>query len=53
MPSNPVLIDRYTRRPIAPMTVQAADGRPLSLGDLEWVDRSEVEGLDKKAEAAA
>ena len=53
MPGNPVLIDRYSRRPIAPMMVQSADGRPLSLGDLEWVDRSEVEGLEKKAEVAA
>ena len=53
MPSNPVLIDRFTRRPIAPMTVQSVDGRTLSLGDLEWVDRSEIEGLEEKAEAAA
>ena len=53
MPSNPVLVDRYSRRPIAPMTVQSADGRPLTLGELEWVDRSEVEGLEAKEEAAA
>ena len=39
MPSNPVLVDRYTRQPIAPMTVRSADGRPLCLGDMEWVDR--------------
>jgi DNA-binding HxlR family transcriptional regulator len=49
-PSNPVLVDRYTRQPIAPMTVQAADGRPLSLGDMEWVDRAE---LDRETNAAA
>ncbi len=48
-PSNPVLVDRYTRQPIAPMTVQAADGRPLSLGEMEWVDRAE---LDRDAAAA-
>ena len=53
IPGNPVLIDRYSRRPIAPMVVRSADGRPLSLGDLEWVDRSEVEGPKEKAEAAA
>ena len=57
MPSNPVLIDRYSRRPIATMTVQSVDGRPLSLGDLEWVDRSEVSESDLKSpderEAAA
>jgi DNA-binding HxlR family transcriptional regulator len=43
-PSNPVLVDRVTRQPIAPMVVRAADGRPLSLGDLLWLDRSEVIG---------
>ncbi|HEX6376641.1 MAG TPA: helix-turn-helix domain-containing protein [Allosphingosinicella sp.] len=48
-PSNPVLVDRYTRQPIAPMIVQAADGRPLSLGEMEWVDRAE---LDREADAA-
>ncbi|MEA3053638.1 MAG: hypothetical protein QOG72_2541 [Sphingomonadales bacterium] len=47
--SNPVLVDRYTRQPIAPITVQAADGRPLSLGDMEWVDRAD---LDREADAA-
>ena len=53
MPGNPVLIDRYSRRPIAQIMVRAADGRPLTLGELEWVDRSEVEGLEAKEEAAA
>jgi DNA-binding PadR family transcriptional regulator len=48
-PSNPVLVDRYTRQPIAPMTVQAADGRTLSLGEMEWVDRAD---LDKDSAAA-
>jgi DNA-binding HxlR family transcriptional regulator len=48
-PSNPVLVDRYTRQPIAPMTVQSADGRPLSLRDMEWVDRDE---LDREVSAA-
>ncbi|TMJ16077.1 MAG: helix-turn-helix transcriptional regulator [Alphaproteobacteria bacterium] len=42
VPSNAVLVDRYSRRPIAPMTVQAADGRPLSMDELEWIDRKEV-----------
>ncbi|MDQ8758012.1 helix-turn-helix domain-containing protein [Sphingosinicella sp. LHD-64] len=41
-PSNPVLVDRQTRRPIALMTVRAADGRPLALGEMEWLDRSEI-----------
>jgi DNA-binding HxlR family transcriptional regulator len=48
-PSNPVLVDRYTRQPIAPMIVQSVDGRPLSLRDMEWVDRAE---LDKDSAAA-
>ncbi|HEX8224755.1 MAG TPA: helix-turn-helix domain-containing protein [Allosphingosinicella sp.] len=50
MPSNPVLVDRYTRQPIAPMTVQSADGRPLSLRDMEWVDRAD---LDREQVSAA
>ena len=29
MPSNPVLVDRQSRRPVAPMAVRAADGRAL------------------------
>jgi DNA-binding HxlR family transcriptional regulator len=49
MPSNPVLVDRYTRQPIAPMTVQSADGRALSLRDMEWVDRAD---LEREADAA-
>ena len=52
-PSNPVLIDRISRRPIATMVVRSADGRPLSLGDLEWVDRAELEVADAKAESEA
>lgn len=42
-PSNPVLVDRYSRQPIAPITVRSAEGRPLTLGEMEWVDRSEVD----------
>lgn len=42
MPSNPVLVEKENRRPIAPITVQALDGRPLDLLELDWVDRSEV-----------
>jgi len=48
-PSNPVLVDRYTRKPIAPMIVQSADGRELSLRDMEWVDRDD---LDRETHAA-
>jgi DNA-binding HxlR family transcriptional regulator len=42
-PSNPVLVDRNSRLPIAPMEVRATDGRALTLSELDWVDRSEVE----------
>ncbi len=41
-PSNPVLVDRQSRRPVAPMAVQADDGRPLGLSELEWLDRTEL-----------
>lgn len=46
MPSNPVLVDRQSRRPVATVAVRAADGRPLSLSELEWLDRSELDGRD-------
>ncbi len=42
MPSNPVLVDRHSRKPVAPMTVRSADGQPLSMSELEWLDRSEI-----------
>jgi DNA-binding HxlR family transcriptional regulator len=40
VPSDPVLVDRSSRRPIAAMAVRDADGRPLSRDELEWVDRA-------------
>ena len=49
-PSNPVLVDRATRQPIAEMAPRSADGRLLKLGDMEWVDRGE---LDRRADQAA
>ena len=42
-PSNPVLVDRQSRRPIQPIAVRADDGRTLSLSELEWLDRAELE----------
>jgi DNA-binding HxlR family transcriptional regulator len=42
LPSNPVLVDRLNRRPIAPLLVCSEDGRPLTVGDMEWVDRAEI-----------
>ena len=41
-PSNPVLVDTTTRRPIQTMAVRSADGHPLALGEMEWVDRAEI-----------
>jgi DNA-binding HxlR family transcriptional regulator len=43
-PSNPVLVDKATRRQIAPMAVRDADGRPLTRDQLEWIDRSSLDG---------
>jgi DNA-binding HxlR family transcriptional regulator len=54
VPSNPVLVDRLTRRPVAPVAVLSADGRPLRLGELEWLDREAVErGTAPARDAAA
>jgi DNA-binding HxlR family transcriptional regulator len=51
VPSNPVLVDRYSRQPVATIAVRAADGRPLTLSELEWVDSSEVATGEKPAMA--
>jgi hypothetical protein len=42
MPSNPVLVDRLSRHPVAQMAVHASDGRALDLAELEWLDRAEL-----------
>jgi DNA-binding HxlR family transcriptional regulator len=47
VPCNPVLVDRQSRRPIARITVRAADGRVLELHELDWVDRSEISETDE------
>ncbi len=52
-PSNPVLVDRQSRQPVLPVIVRAADGRPLDLWELEWLDRSEVDGAPAKLPARA
>ena len=49
-PSNPVLVDRYTRQPIEPMSVRSAEGRALSLDELEWIDRAELHSRPEAAE---
>ncbi|PSJ41708.1 winged helix-turn-helix transcriptional regulator [Allosphingosinicella deserti] len=45
-PSSLVLVDRDTRRPIAPMLVRAVDGRVLTADDMEWVERDAVRTQD-------
>jgi DNA-binding HxlR family transcriptional regulator len=47
--SNPVLVDRATGQPVEQIAVRAADGRPLSLGDLDWVDQSRLDEGEKAA----
>lgn len=50
MPANPVLVDRLNRRPIAPVVVRADDGRELAIGDMMWVDRTEIYGAPEPGE---
>ena len=49
VPSNPVLVDRLNRLPVEQIAVRAADGRPLTLGELDWVDASELPEGEKAA----
>lgn len=42
VPSNPVLVDRKSRKPVAQMAVRAADGRELTLDELDWMDEAEI-----------
>jgi DNA-binding HxlR family transcriptional regulator len=42
VPSNPVLVDRQSRLPVATMAVRASDGRALALNELEWLDRTDL-----------
>lgn len=41
-PANPVLCDQRDGRPVRDVVVHAADGRPLALQELCWLDRDEV-----------
>ncbi|MCB2089315.1 MAG: helix-turn-helix domain-containing protein [Sphingomonadaceae bacterium] len=42
VPSNPVLVDRQDRLPIARIQLHAHDGRPLEYEDLDWEDRANI-----------
>jgi DNA-binding HxlR family transcriptional regulator len=46
VPSNPVLVDKKSGRPVARMAVSTCDGRPLSLTELGWLDRSQIAAPD-------
>jgi len=48
-PSNPVLVERRTGRPIEQIAVRSADGRPLTLADLDWIDSAELGAGDEAA----
>ena len=40
---DPVLVDTQDRRPIAPIRIRAADGRPLTWRELDWELRVNLE----------
>lgn len=42
-PSDHVLVDRTTRRPIRIMRVEDGNGHPLGMDDLIWVARAELD----------
>jgi DNA-binding HxlR family transcriptional regulator len=42
VPSNPVLVDARDGEPIAPIRIQAADGRELTWHDLAWQERERL-----------
>ncbi len=41
-PAFPVLVDARDRRPVAPVTVHAHDGRPRGRGEMSWARPEEV-----------
>lgn len=47
VPSNPVLVDRQDRQPIAPISIQAHDGRAIGWPELMWLDRADLGDADK------
>ena len=52
-PSNPVLVDKRDRCPIAPIEVRSHDGRLLKWDELQWQDRSELGDLNGRARSPA
>jgi DNA-binding HxlR family transcriptional regulator len=52
VPATPILVDARDRRPIAPVTVQAHDGRVLGKGDMLWALPEDVAQDEPEARAA-
>ncbi len=53
VPSSPVLVDSRDLRPIRPVALQAADGRPLAHDELRWQLAEEITQIGGSREAAA
>jgi DNA-binding HxlR family transcriptional regulator len=49
VPSNPVLVDKRDRLPIALMCIYAHDGRKIEWEELQWQDQSELGLPDREA----
>ena len=49
VPSNPVLVDKRDRLPIAPISIYAHDGRKIEWAELQWQDRSELGVLNAES----
>ncbi|ANU06406.1 winged helix-turn-helix transcriptional regulator [Paraurantiacibacter namhicola] len=39
---NPVLVDKQSGQPLAPVVMRSADGRELDYEDLDWAERSDL-----------
>lgn len=52
VPSNPVLVDKRDRLPIALIAIQAHDGRKIEWEELQWQDSSELGQRDKECAGA-
>lgn len=52
VPSNPVLVDKRDRLPIALMCIHAHDGRTIEWEELQWQDSSELGMADAECAGA-
>lgn len=54
-PVSPVLVDARDRLPVDEVRVRAADGRPLTLHELRWIEQADLEagGLRRVRDRAA